>query len=123
MEQQFKKEQMINQQRKTNYIQNHGNLKLLGVIGGKIVKSKVVAVQEGLHDVARLLREKGYNVTTIDMANEAIDVIIYSNENNDYLAHNTTGIIDLVSYNQFTSMINLDEVGLDNIITTIEQLE
>lgn len=93
------------------------------MIGGKIVKSKVVAVQEGLHDVAKLLREKGYNITTIDIANEPIDVIIYSNENNDYLAHNTTGVIDLVSYNQFTNMINLDEVGLDNIITTIEQLE
>ncbi|SNS24834.1 Uncharacterised protein family (UPF0180) [Anaerovirgula multivorans] len=87
------------------------------------MKSKLIAVQEGLHEAAKILREKGYRVTTIDKAKEPIDVIIYSNRNNDYLAHNTTGEIRVPSYNQFVKMINVEEVDINNLVSTIEELE
>lgn len=86
------------------------------------MKNKLVAVQEGLHEAADLLKEKGYRITTIDEANEPIDVIVYSNKNDDYLAHNTTGKINIPSYNKFVKMINLEEVGMDNLVTTVEEL-
>ncbi|MCC5912538.1 MAG: YkuS family protein [Clostridiaceae bacterium] len=87
------------------------------------MQSKVIAVQEGLHEASKLLKEKGYKVTTVDKANEAIDVIVYSNSNKEYLAHNMEGSLGIPSYNQFVRMINLDEVGIENLIATVEDIE
>ncbi|SES64324.1 Uncharacterised protein family (UPF0180) [Natronincola peptidivorans] len=87
------------------------------------MKSKLIAVQEGLHETAELLKKQGYRVTTIDQANEPIDVIIYSSKNKEYLAHNMRGNISIPSYNQFVKMINVDEVGINNIINNVEELE
>lgn len=87
------------------------------------MKGKRVAVQEGLHEAAKLLKEKGYQVTTIDNADEAIDVIVYSGKNQKYLAHNMTGNIGVKANNNFVKMINLDEISMQNLISNIEELE
>ncbi|SDK39957.1 YkuS family protein [Natronincola ferrireducens] len=87
------------------------------------MKNKLIAIQEGLHGATEILKEKGYRITTIDKAKDPIDVIVYSSSNNNYLAHNMTGEISIPSYNQFVKMINLDEIGIENLITTIEELE
>ncbi|AOY77444.1 YkuS family protein [Clostridium formicaceticum] len=87
------------------------------------MQNKLVAVQEGLHEVAEVLRRKGYKVTTIDEAEEPIDAIIYSNHSRHYLAHNMTGKINIPSYNQFVKMVNIDEIGIENIATFLKELE
>lgn len=84
---------------------------------------KYIAVQEGLHEVAKLLKSYGYRVTTVDNSQNPIDVIIYSSSNNEYLAHNMAGEIQIPSYNQFVKMINIDEVGMEDIISRIEELQ
>lgn len=84
---------------------------------------KLIAVQEGLHEVGELLKSIGYRVTNIDNSKSPVDIIIYSSKNQEYLAHNTTGEIQIPSYNQFVKMINYDEVGIKNIVNTIEELE
>lgn len=86
------------------------------------MKGKLIAVQEGLHEATETLRQKGYRITMIDEANEPIDVIVYSNRNVNYLAHNTTGKIHIPSYNKFVKMINIEEVGINNLISTIEEI-
>lgn len=83
---------------------------------------KVIAVQEGLHRVADYLKEAGYQITSIDDGSVPIDVIVYSSENKEYLAHNTTGKIGIAANNKFVKMINVDEIDRENIIPTIEEL-
>lgn len=84
--------------------------------------NKSIALQEGLHEAAKLLKENGYHVTAIDEAEKPIDAIVYSNRNHDYLAHNTTGKIMVPSYNKFVKMINIDEIGINNLIRAIEEI-
>ncbi len=84
---------------------------------------KLVAVQEGLHEAAELLKEKGYRVTNIDESTLPIDVIIYSSHNKEYLSHNKVGELPIPSNNQFVKMINIDEVGIKDIINKIEELD
>ncbi|ABR49051.1 hypothetical protein Amet_2901 [Alkaliphilus metalliredigens QYMF] len=85
--------------------------------------TKRIAVQEGLHEEAKLLRVNGYEVTTVDNATEPIDVIVYSNKNTNYLAHNTTGKLGIESYNKFVKMINVEEVGREGLISVIEEIQ
>ncbi len=84
---------------------------------------KRVAVQEGLHEAAELLKEKGYSVTNIDESKVPIDVIIYSNGNKEYLSHNIKGEMEMPSNNQFVKMINIDEVGIEELINKIEEID
>ncbi|KAB3533211.1 YkuS family protein [Alkaliphilus serpentinus] len=83
---------------------------------------KTIAVQEGLHNVASHLKEAGYKITTIDDGSAPIDLIVYSTKNMDYIAHNTSGTLRIGGNNKYVKMINVDEVGLKNIISTIEEL-
>ncbi len=87
------------------------------------MKNKIIAVQEGLHEVAEMLKTSGYHVTTVDESNLPIDIIIYSSQNTDYLAHNTSGQIAIPANNEYVKMINYDEVGKDRLISSIEELE
>jgi len=84
---------------------------------------KLIAVQEGLHEVADYLQANGYRVTNIDNSRNPIDVIVYSSSNDEYLAHNMTGVIQLPANNKFVKMLNIDEVGMEDIINRIEEIE
>lgn len=86
------------------------------------MNKRIIAVQEGLHQVAALLKKEGYPVTTIDDSSLPIDVIIYSSQNNDYIAHNMSGRLEVPANNEFVKMINIDEIGIDNLISTIEEI-
>ena len=84
---------------------------------------KLIAVQEGLHEVADYLKANGFRVTNIDNSKNPIDVIIYSSSNDEYLAHNMTGEIQVPANNKFVKMINIDEVGIQDIIDRIEEIQ
>ncbi|MBM7614607.1 YkuS family protein [Alkaliphilus hydrothermalis] len=84
---------------------------------------KIIAVQEGLHEVAELLKSEGFQVTSVDDSSNPIDIIIYSTTDDEYIAHNDTGMINLSSNNKFVRMLNVDEVGINNILSAVEELE
>ncbi|KAB3538609.1 hypothetical protein F8154_01570 [Alkaliphilus pronyensis] len=84
---------------------------------------KVIAIQEGLHDAAKLLREAGYSITSVDNSEKPIDAIVYSFNNKDYLAHNMTGELKITDNNKYVKMINLDEIGVDYLINAIEEMD
>ncbi|SCX89470.1 YkuS family protein [Alkaliphilus peptidifermentans] len=87
------------------------------------MRSKRIAVQEGLHDAAKLLEDYGYAVTSVDDASDTIDAIVYSFKNTEYLAHNMTGRLGFSDNNKFVKMINLDEIGLDQLINALDELD
>ncbi|GAB6084905.1 YkuS family protein [Alkaliphilus crotonatoxidans] len=86
------------------------------------MKQKRIALQEGLHQLAAQLKEEGYQIVSVDDGGEPLDVIIYSNKNKKYLAHNLTGAITSSANNQFVTMINADEYSYEELLRQIESI-
>lgn len=87
------------------------------------MRSKRIALQEGLHDLAQQLREAGYEIVSLDEGGEPLDVMIYSGENKKYLAHNLSGELKVPANNQFVNLLNADEFDHEELIRQIEMLE
>ncbi|MDK2823846.1 MAG: hypothetical protein PWQ67_2725 [Clostridia bacterium] len=74
-----------------------------------VTRAKIVAVQNGLHDIANKLRDIGYKVVNIDETQYQLDAIVYSTS-----LSNTTNQVDTIELNNayndgYVLMLNADE--------------
>lgn len=89
--------------------------------------NKVIAVQEGLHDIAKELKNLGYEVVGVDETNHALDVIIYSSklsgsptqvrQKEDDFTNKTS-----IDSDGMVFMMNADEYSMKELITRINDI-
>lgn len=89
--------------------------------------NKVIAVQEGLHDIAEKLKDLGYQVVGVDETNRPLDAIVYSTE----LSGSPTKVRQeeepgftnsAVDNDGMVFMINADEHSMDELIARINNI-
>ena len=83
--------------------------------------SKNIAIQNGLGEISRRLKKRGHNIVDVNNSDEAIDVIIYSNEIVPQVPKKFN--VDGEAYNDnYVLMLNADEYSLDEIVNKVESL-
>ncbi len=89
--------------------------------------NKVIAVQQGLHDIATKLKDLGYEVVGVDETNHALDAIIYSSKlsgSHTKVRQKESDFTNRTSVDSdgMVFMMNADEYSMDELITRINDL-